>query len=212
VSSGTDFLLWAEEYGVSRPLITTRPIEVTDTGHLIEFLFDDGSNDEILLCAGHGGAVEPGTAEAAIELTTALSATTCWATLGFEGDGSAFERWHPPSKEIDPETYPLLGRIADREFQTVCSLHGLADDAVIVGGAIDQQLKQRVAATLDDVLSVPVSVATDSAYAGTHPENFVNWLAGDDRGLQLELGPTARSEEAAALREAVVSLLRSDEL
>jgi len=187
--------------------MSTRPIEVTETGHLLEALYDDGEGDELLICAGHGGAVEPGTAETAIELATSREAAVCWATVGEESDGSAFDRWHPPSTAIAPERFPLLDRIADRGFDRVVSLHGLADDEVLVGGAVGKAVKARVADRLGRGLSVPVSVATEAAYAGTHPENFVNWLAAGGAGLQLELGATARGEEAPALREELHGIL-----
>lgn len=193
---------------MNRRLLRTQPVEVTDTGHLIELLFDDGTNDDVLLCAGHGGAVEPGTAELAVELATGIDRASCWVTLGYEADGSAFDSWHPPSTAIEPERYPLLAEIADRGFDTVCSIHGLADDEVIVGGAVDGDRKAAVAELLDDALSVPVSVSTEGAYAGRHPGNFVNWLAGDGRGLQLELGPTARGDDAATVSGVVRTVLQ----
>lgn len=193
---------------MTRRFISTRTIEVTETGHLVEFLYDDGEQRDTLICAGHGGAVEPGTAELALELATAHEKTSCWATLGFEGEGSAFERWHPPSTKLKPAEYPLLGDVADRGFDRVLSLHGLGDDEVLVGGRIERERKERMATRLDDALSVPVRVSTNGKYSGTHPENFVNWLAGDGRGgLQLELGPTVRTEEISALRSALGTAL-----
>lgn len=191
--------------------MATRPIEVTDSGHLLELLYDDGESDELLFCAGHGGAVEPGTAELALELATTHSDATCWATFGEESDGSSFERWHPPSSEIGPDRFPLLGRIADRGFENVLSIHGLADDEILVGGGVETATKRAVVAHLRDAVSIPVSVATRAEYAGTSPENFVNWLAADAGGVQLELGPTARGPESSRLREAMAGLV-SDEI
>jgi len=185
---------------VTRRFISTQPVEVSETAHLIEMLYDDGSHDGTVVCAGHGGAVEPGTAELALELAMDAERAVCWATLGYEGDGSAFERFHPPSKAIDPPEYPLLGEIADRGFEHVLSIHGLADDEVIVGGGTDESVKESVADRLDSALSVPVRAVTDGQYSGTHPENFVNWLAESGGGLQLELGPTARSDEVDRVR------------
>jgi len=190
--------------------MATRPVEVTDTGHLLELLYDDGESDELLFCAGHGGAVEPGTAELALELATTHTDATCWATFGEAFDGSSFERWHPPSSEIDPDRFPLLGRIADREFKSVLSIHGLADDEILVGGGVEGEIKRAVVAHLQDVVSIPVSVATRAKYAGTSPENFVNWLADGEGGVQLELGPTARGPESARLREAMTRLVEAD--
>ena len=66
---------------------------------------------------------------------------------------------------------------------------------------------ERYEQLLDEALSVTVSVATEGAYAGKHPENFVNWLAGDERGLQIELGPTGRGEESGNVRAVLRSLL-----
>lgn len=190
-----------------RRRLTTHPVEVTPTGQLLELLYDDGETDGLLFCAGHGGEVEPGTAELGLELATGHETAACWATLGHESDGSAFDTWHPPSTPITPAEYPLLDRIADRGFRTVVSIHGLADDEVLVGGRLDDDRKKRVARRLDTALTVPVSVARDRQYAGTHPENFVNWLADDGAGLQLELGWTARGPEAGALERSVRSLL-----
>jgi Phage-related replication protein len=187
--------------------LTTHPVEVTPTGHLVELLYDDGETDGLLFCAGHGGDVEPGTAELGLELATGHETAACWATLGQESGGGAFDSWHPPSTSITPAEYPLLDSIADRGFQTVVSIHGLADDEILVGGAVDERVKTRVARHLDADVSVPVAVASDGQYAGTHPENFVNWLANDDAGLQFELGPTARGPAADTLERSVRSLL-----
>ena len=192
---------------MSRRFISTQPVEVDDTAHLLELLYDDGSNAETLVCAGHGGAVEPGTAELAVELATATEDTTCWATFGHESDGSAFDRFHPPSTALSPEEYELLGEISERGFTHVLSIHGLADDEVIVGGGTDEQTKTQVAQRLDNSLDVPVRVATEGQYAGTHPDNFVNWLAESDGGLQLELGPSVRSDQRGQLRDELLAVL-----
>ena len=192
---------------MSRRILTTAPVETTETGHLVELLYDDGRNDDCLVCAGHGGAVEPGTAETALELATPRPEVSCWAALGYERGGGAFDRWHPPSSEIRPDRYRLLGDIAERGFETVLSLHGLSDDRILVGGRVDDATKRRAADALAAAVSVPVSVAADGPYAGRSPKNFVNWLAADGRGLQLELGPTARHEKASAVRACLGSLL-----
>lgn len=186
---------------MTRRFISTRPVEVDETAHLIELLYDDGSHGETVICAGHGGAVEPGTAELALELATAADSATCWATLGYDGAGSAFERFHPPSTAVDPEEYTLLGDIADRGFDRVLSIHGLADDEIIVGGGADEATKRDVAVRLDEALSVPVRVTENGQYSGTHPQNFVNWLSDSGGGVQLELGPTARTDGVPKLQE-----------
>lgn len=189
-----------------RPTIATNPVETTETGHLTELLYDDGVNDDLLVCAAHGGAVEPGTGEQALELATRLGAT-CWATFGYDDEVGAFDAFHPPSSAIDPSTYDLLDEIADRGFETVVSLHGLGEEAVLVGGGVAPPVKRRVSDRLETALSVPVDVAAPNGeYAGTAAGNFANWLAADGGGLQLEEGKTARAEESTAVLAALEDL------
>ena len=189
---------------MTRPPFRATRLEQTDTGHYVELLSDDGTNDEILVCAAHGGLVEPGTAEQASELTARLPSASCWACLGYDAEHNPFELWHPPSSAFSPAEYPLLGEIADRGFETVVSFHGLGDDRVLVGGGIDAETKRYVTDRLDAAVSAPVESVSEGQYAGVSPNNFVNWLARDDRGgLQLEQSRTVRTDE----REAVVSVL-----
>lgn len=193
-----------------RPTIATNPVEVTETGHLTELLYDDGENDDVIVCAAHGGAVEPGTGEQALELATRLGAT-CWACFGYDSEQGAFDAFHPPSSAIDPETYDLLGTVADRGFDSVLSLHGLSDDRVLVGGGLPTAVKHRVSERLDAALSTPVGMAAeDGDYAGTDAANFANWLAGDGSGLQLEQGQTARSAESGAVLDVLEAALGDD--
>jgi phage replication-related protein YjqB (UPF0714/DUF867 family) len=195
---------------VTRRRIRTEPIAATESGHLTEFLYDDYENDDVLVCASHGGRVEPGTGELAVELATRLPAATCWATFGFDDEVGAYDRWHPPSKSYDPEEYPLLDVVADRGFETVLSIHGLGDDEVLVGGRVDRAVKRAVADRFDDALSIPARSVSDGDYGGTHPENFVNWLAADDAGLQVELGETAREAESEAVLDVLDEILREE--
>jgi len=191
---------------VSERRIETAVLDVSDSGHLVELRYDDGESDDRLVCAAHGGAVEPGTAERALELATRLPGTVCWSCLG-QDEGGAFDAYHPPSSSFEPASYPLLGAVAKREFASVLSLHGLADDEILVGGATDPEHKRRVRDALAATVSVPVETVSTGAYAGTSPDNFVNWLAADG-GLQLELGPTPRGEEGEAVVDCLAGLCR----
>ena len=193
-----------------RRRIRTEPIAATESGHLTEFLYDDYDNDDTLVCAAHGGRVEPGTGELAVELATRLPSASCWATFGFDEEVGAYDRWHPPSKSFDPDEYPLLGEIADRGFETVLSLHGLGDDEILVGGRVDRAIKVEVANRLDNALSIPARTVSDGDYGGTHPENVVNWLAADGAGLQVELGETAREAQSEALLCELDEILREN--
>jgi len=195
---------------VTRRRIRTEPIAETESGYLTEFLYDDYENDDVLVCGAHGGRVEPGTGELAVELATRLPNASCWATFGFDDAVGAYEEWHPPSKAFDPEEYPLLGEIEDRGFETVLSLHGLGDDEVLVGGRVDRAIKREVADRLDDALSIPAQAVSSGEYGGMHPENFVNWLATDGSGLQVELGESARGEDTDAVLDVLDGILRSN--
>ncbi len=189
----------------------THVLESTATGQLTELLVDDGTNDAVLVCAAHGGDIEPGTAEQAIALTARLPQASCWACLGYDAVHREFDLWHPPSSAFSPEEYPLLGEIADRGFETVISLHGLSDDRVLVGGAIDEAVKQEVADRLDPALSSPVAVVDGGPYGGVSPENVVNWLAAGDRGgLQIEQSRSARVEEWRAVVSVLERFVREE--
>jgi len=195
---------------VPRRRIRTEPIAQTGSGHLTEFLYDDYETDDTLVCAAHAGRVEPGTGELAVELATRLPDAACWATFGFDDEVGAYDRWHPPSKSFDPDEYPLLDVIADRGFETVLSIHGLGDDEVLVGGRVDPAIKAEVADRLDAALSIPAEPVSDGDYGGTHPENFVNWLAADGAGLQVELGETAREAESETVLVVLDGILRKN--
>ena len=90
-------------------------------------------------------------------------------------------------------------------------LHGLGDDEVLVGGRVDGAIKRAVADRLDAALSIPAAPVSNGDYGGTHPDNFVNWLAADGAGLQVELGETARADESEAVLGVLDEILREKE-
>jgi len=188
---------------VTRRRLRTRPHAVTDTGHLTELLYDDGESDGTVVCAFHGGDVEPGTAELALEVATRVPSVVCWAVLGYD-DGGAYDAWHPPSKAVGPGEYRLMDRVVDRGFRQVLSLHGLAEEAVVVGGRAPADRRASVCERLDAALPLPVRTATDGPYAGRHRSNPVNRLAVGPGGVQVELGPAARGDHAERTVAALV--------
>ncbi|WP_121742204.1 poly-gamma-glutamate hydrolase family protein [Natronorubrum halophilum] len=189
---------------MTRPPVRTHRLEETETGAYTELLYDDGANEEVLVCAAHGGHIEPGTAEQAVELAARLPNASCWACLGYDEQHSPFELWHPPSSAFGPEAYPLLAEIAERDFETVISFHGLGDDRVLVGGGTDADTKRRVGDRLESAVTASVEPVSAGRYAGVSPNNFVNWLSREGSGgLQLEQSRTVRIDEY----DAVVSVL-----
>lgn len=199
---------------MEQPTLRTEPLDHTATGHRTELLYDDGTNDGILVCAAHGGGIEPGTAEQALDLAVRVTGS-CWACLGYDEE-NAFEQWHPgaSSTAISPAEHPLLETIADREFETVVSLHGLGpdSDALLVGGGTEAGTKETVADRLDEAISAPVRTVSGGAYGGVSEENFVNWLARSGGGLQLEQPQSVRANEADAVVDALETLVAAGRL
>lgn len=185
--------------------LVTDHLATTAEGHHTELLYDDGANDRALVIAPHGGGIEPGTAETALELATGRDGVSCWARLGYH-DESAFDAWHVPSTAIDPADSPLLAHVEDRAFDTVLALHGLTDDEVLVGGAAPDERKAAVATELDDVVDVPVRTVDGGPYGGVSPANVVNRLAADG-GIQVEAGPSVRNDPADPLGTALAPFL-----
>jgi len=180
---------------------TLRLLSKTESGHLTEALVDDGNNDQILVCAAHGGNIEPGTHEQAFELANKLPNVSCWARLGYDTAVGAFDAWHVPSTDIRPGDHPLLTRIATRGFGLVISLHGCTDDAVLLGGRIPYRYKKGLQKRLENRLSAPVEPVFTGSYAGLHPDNFVNWLG--TWGIQIEQGRAVRDRSPGAIVSAV---------
>lgn len=193
---------------MSLPEIDLRVLETTATGQLVEWLYDDGSNDSVLVCAAHGGRIEPGTAEQAIELASRLDEASCWARLGHDSEQEEFELWHTASRDISPADHPLLESIADRGFEMVISFHGLEDERLIVGGDVGEETRRLVRNRLNDVVEVEAEAHSRGKYSGTSSENFVNWLAAGSGGLQLEQGPVTREEEANKILRCIQNLVK----
>jgi len=84
----------------------------------------------------------------------------------------------------------------------------LADDAVLVGGGVAVATKRQVARRLEDALAPPVETVSTGEYAGVSSNNFVNWLADDGGGLQIEQAPAVRTDAAGAVVEALEGLVR----
>jgi phage replication-related protein YjqB (UPF0714/DUF867 family) len=91
-----------------------------------------------------------------------------------------------------PHRRPAVGPPARRR-----SLSGSDPVAptVFIGGGIDENVKRGVAERLDDASEAVVGTVSEGLHAGVHPENFVNWLARDPGGLQLEGNPAVRDRE-----------------
>lgn len=191
----------------------TRVLAEDDTGRLEEVLLDDGDNERVLVCAPHGGEIEPHTDEQARMVAQRLgSRASCWVCRGSTGgDVGAFDRWHVTSTAIEPADFPLLAEIAHRGFDRVVSFHGLdARNGVLVGGLAPRAEKRRLETALDDRLPVTVRAVSAGHTAGVSRDNLVNWLSGRRGGIQLEQGRETRDEHWPAVAATVATVVGSD--
>lgn len=177
-------------------------------GEYVETLHDPGGS-RLVVAAPHGGRIEPYTDRQAERVVERLPGTVAWTGRGWQPGGGSFDRWHVPSTEIHPESYPALGRIADRGFGTAVSFHGFTGDGIRIGGAAPAPLVREVRAALDDAVGDVLDVrrATRDAYLGSDPDNVVNWLtANGSNGVQLEQGFEARSDYWQSIADAVAGV------
>ncbi len=106
--------------------------------------------------------------------------TTYWRCRGWNDDGSAFDRWHIPTHDISPASFPKLGEIADRSFDRSVSFQGISTDDVRIGGGAPRPMKRRVVDAISDPLpDIEVSVATEEYQARTE-DTPVNGIEDDE--------------------------------
>ena len=173
---------------------TTVTLDENSTGEFTETLIDDGENDELLVCAPHGGHIEPGTAKQARYVAKQLgSCCTAWICEGTSSK-SAFDEWHVPSVEISTVQFPLLRRIVHRGFKHVVSFHGCTPDKLIVGGRADFRTRVALVKKLAGGVDFPTELSFGGSYGGVSPYNIVNWLADSFGGLQVEQGRKIRDK------------------
>lgn len=187
------------------PEYTTRD-QAEEHDEFVEYL-QEGSS-ELVTTAPHGGRIEYQTERQSHRVAEQLDATD-WGCIGFNSGGGAYDRWHITSTELSPRSFPKLDQIADREFTHGVSFHGFGEDGIAVGGGASQDLKQSVCQAIEDATDHRYEVYIPPAgnrYAGTADENYVNWLAADGNGIQIEQSIDARREDWEVIADAVVSV------
>lgn len=178
-------------------------------GEYVETLRDPGGS-RLVVVAPHGGRIEPYTDRQAERVVERRPGTAAWIGRGWQPGGGSFDRWHVPSTDIHPDSYPELGRIADRGFGTAVSFHGFTGDGIRVGGAAPAPVVHGVRAAIDDAVGdvLDVRLATRDAYLGSDPDNVVNWLTANGRsGVQLEQSFEARSDHWESIADAVAGVV-----
>lgn len=171
---------------------------------------DDPGGDDLVVLAPHGGWIERHTDDQAERVADHHADATVWRCKGWRDGGGAYDRWHVASRNLHPESFPALSRIADRGFAHAVSFHGFSEDGIAIGGGASTALRRRIKAALETRLpaSVPVRLATRPAYDGDHPDNVTNWLTASGRGgIQIEGSFAVRSDHWRTVATAVADVL-----
>lgn len=175
------------------------------------------THSDIVCCAPHGGIIENYTDEQAEWMHARLANhhskdSSCWVACGWQDAIGAFDAWHITSTDIDRASFAKLDQIGDRDFTYAVSFHGFSEDGIAVGGAAPTALKTEVANAIAAVVgeAYDVDVVSSGPYAGTSPDNFVNWLtSNNENGVQIEQPMGARSTYGQAIAEAVADVFAS---
>ena len=151
-----------------------------------------------------------------MKLATELSGCSGWAACGYTKTNSAFNRWHTPSRQISPRDYEYLPRLKTHDYHIAVTWHGYAPDDehpdVYIDGQASEELRMRVADEIREQADIEVSIAEQEPgllgrYGGKHRHNITNWLAGYQRGIQLEQTRDARTEEGHNIVRGVAQAL-----
>lgn len=205
---GTDDSMTDVEVNTEIPHPTYTDAEALSNSEFVERL-DDGSNDDLVICAPHGGMIENWTDEMAERMASQLSAKspTCWRCKGWKSGGGAYERWHITSTDISKHSFPLLDSISGRDFGHAVSFHGWSEDDVVIGGTETGQVMCDVRNAIATALSGSGIDVVINRSVGDHQDNFVNWLTQNGGGgLQIELPSEARTNHWQAIADAVAAV------
>ena len=212
----------ANHSGTGRPSSSNAPLQAFPLrskshpqGGLFERLIDDGTHTGLLILAPHGGVLEPPTDLQALRVLEKLRGRPAsnWWCEGFhpEGGKAAFDRWHITSTAILEDAFPLLARVARRQFTYAVSFHGMIEERVLIGGSGPTRLKTEIRNAIRHVLG-SVGITVDLAKVGEvnggrDPKNIVNRYTRSG-GVQIEQSPEAR-KHWKAIADAVAKVYAS---
>lgn len=189
---------------------------LSDSDEFGEFLDETStSHTKLVACAPHGGVIENYTDEQVERVYSQLDGqskdVSAWRCKGWQDAIGAYDAWHITSTEISTESFPLLNSIKNRGFDFAVSFHGYGEEDVAVGGGATTALKQEIADAIAGIENFPydVTVVTSGPYAGTDPDNFINWLTSAGNGIQIEQPYEARRDYGQAIADAVASVFAS---
>lgn len=185
--------------------------EAAELGEFVERRGGDFHNRGVIALAPHGGRIEQGT-DLQAELLAELRGVGYWCCKGWRNPSGAFDRWHVPSADISPASFPRLAELAGVGYARAVAFHGQAAPGVLVGGSAPLAEREIIAEAVAEALagtgqSVSLAEAGDELGGGA-PSNLVNWLCADGSGgIQLEQGPSVRLNHAEAVVGAVAAAL-----
>lgn len=191
--------------------------DAADASEFVERLDEtDDKHRGLIVCAPHGGMIEPFTRMQAEHVLAILKGQkkdiSCWCCKGWRQNGGAYERWHITSTRLSPRSFPLLGQLQNRAFRYAVSFHGYSGGGtkIQIGGSAPDSLKRELADALRALkgLARRVEMAKPgSDHAGEYPANFVNWLtARGTGGVQIEQPLDVREEHHAQIAGAVAAV------
>jgi len=172
----------------------------------------DSSHTDVVFCAPHGGMIENHTDEMAKwaydRMVSQSKSASCWRCIGHQDSIGAYNAWHITSSDISRTSFPKLDEIGDRAFSHAVSFHGFGEADIAIGGNASTAVKNAVKSAIESVVGTTydVEIITTGPYAGTDPDNFVNWLTDGSGGVQIELPLGARSTYGQAIAEAVADV------
>ena len=184
--------------------------EAEAAGEMVERLDESStSHTGLVVLAPHGGMIENYTDEQAERVHSQLDGKdrSCWRCKGWKTGGGAYDRWHITSTELHGASFPFLGDLEGRGFAYGVAFHGYGEADIAVGGAADSQLKQAVAAAIQNAVgqTYNVVVVSSGPYAGTDPDNICNRLTANG-GVQIEQPYGARRDFGQDIADAVAAV------
>ena len=191
------------------------------SGELIEHLYHESQNHNLIVIAPHGGEIEEYTDKQAEYVWSQFSSdrASLWTCKGFgrKHHADALERWHITSTEISEKSFPQLNSISGLKFEYSIAFHGWRHDSICVGGSAGNDLIGVVKESIQNALKAQGSdikvndpncpEGCPDGFNGDNDKNIVNRLG--TKGIQIEQCKKARECYHKVIAKAVVDAISS---
>ena len=184
-------------------------IEARKNSEFVERLQDNGSQQQLIVIAPHGGLIEEYTDSQAecIYSKVCPSCVSSWICKGWKKGKGTYDCWHITSTDIHEASFPKLNTVISRCFKFAVAFHGWKEDTICVSGSANLALLNEIKTAIENAIDgsgISVTVDKDNI---VNENNIVNRLA-PSGGIQIEQSKTAREKYRCAIADAVVSVLR----